>query len=84
MQLTGSCTALLPAVEESEEEVEEAFKAAQAGAESKEGRWLLVGQSAMMTTGAAGAASSTYTHHLVRGFHILAMCNLAATDVIAE
>lgn len=68
MQFTRSCTALLPAVRDvEEEEVEGAFKAAQAGADSREGRWLMVGQSAIMTTGAAGAASSTYIHHPVRG-----------------
>ena len=62
MQFTRSCTLLLPAVGEPEEEVPGPVKAAQAGADSREGRWLMVGQSAMMTTGAAGAASSTYMH----------------------
>ena len=61
IQFTRSCTALLPAVGEQEGEVGGALKAAQAGADTREGRWLMVGQSAMMTTGAAGAASSTYT-----------------------
>ena len=75
MQFTRSCTALLLAVGEEEEEVEGALKAAQAGADTREGRWLMVGQSAMMTTGAVGAASSTCTHHSVRGFHVLAMFN---------
>ena len=53
--------------------IEGAAKAAQAGDETKDARWLLVGQSAMMTTGAAGAASRTYNHqHLLRHkFHDL-------------
>lgn len=61
MQFTSCCTALLAAVAEEGVEVEEggAAKGAQAGADSREGRWLVVGQSAMMTTGAVGAASST-------------------------
>lgn len=70
MQFTCSCTGLLPRVGSGAEEgvvvdwgVEGAAKAAQAGDDSREGRWLLVGQSAMMTTGAAGAASRTYTHY---------------------
>ena len=66
MQLTCSCAGLLPALAEEvggEETVEGSAKAAQAGDDSSEGRWLAVGQSAMITTGALGAASSTCTHH---------------------
>lgn len=40
-------------------------KGVQAGEASRAGRWAEVGQSAMMTTGAAGAASNTCKYTFV-------------------
>ena len=57
MQLTFSCVLLLLAAASDEQEW--CWKGSQAEEDSRAGKWAGVGQSAMMTTGAAGAASNT-------------------------
>lgn len=73
IQLTLSWASLLPAPEAGGVWV---VKGVQAGEASRAGRWAEVGQSAMMTTGAAGAASSTCRHTPVSQ-----QCRTALTSV---
>lgn len=87
MQFTCSCTGLPPTEGSGVEEVievdwgvEGVVKAAHAGDDTREGTWLLLGQSAMMTTGAAGAASRTYTHSYLLSHKVHDLCNAQANN----